>query len=198
MKFVLASPMDLPIFVKKMYRLTSIIFILIGFLSCSTKEINSNPSKVTFFSLVDFVSGEKKKLVREKTTLVKILQLNGKRDTLFLNRPDFEIELDVFIKADINKPALSDKYRIDTILQKGKLLKIIYSSKDKRLHTQKLSIHYNSLGKVYLIDAYLFNGSPITKSVQHLIYKPDFGYQIYDNQYFMGNKDEMKVDGFFK
>jgi len=73
-----------------------------------------------------------------------------------------------------------------------------YIPKDKKLHTQKLSIHFNSSGKVFLIDAFLFNGSPITKNVQHLVYKPGFGYKIIDNQYFMGKKDEIKVEGFFK
>jgi hypothetical protein len=66
------------------------------------------------------------------------------------------------------------------------------------LRTQKLSIQYNTLGKVASIDVQLYNGSPITKNVQHLIYKPTFGYQIIDNQYFMGDKDEIKVEGFFK
>jgi hypothetical protein len=198
MKFVLASPMDLPIFVKKMIRLTFIAFLLINSLSCSTKELKSGQTNLSFFSLIDFMSLEQKEMLKDKTRLIKVLHLNGKRDTLVLDRPNFENELDVFKKADINKPALSDKYAIDSVLQKGQLFKVIYTSKDKKLLTQKLSIQYNALGKVVSIDVQLYNGSPITKNVQHLIYKPTFGYQIIDNQYFMGNKDEVKVEGFFK
>lgn len=190
--------MDLPIFVKKMFRLTFIAFLLISSLSCSTKELESGQSNVSFFSLIDFISMEKNNMVKDKTKLIKVLHLNGKRDTLVLDQPNFGNELDVFIKADINKPALSDKYAIDSLLKKGRLFKVLYTSKDKKLRTQKLSIQYNTLGKVASIDVQLYNGSPITKNVQHLIYKPTFGYQIIDNQYFMGNKDEIKVEGFFK
>ncbi len=181
-----------------MFRLTIIISFLFVSWSCSNNEIKSKPHNISFFSLVDFISEEQSKMKKEKTSLVKILQLNGKRDTLVINRPNFEDELDVFNKADINRPAISDKYRIDSFIQEGSLYKVLYTSKDKKLHTQKLSIHFNSSGKVFLIDAFLFNGSPITKNVQHLIYKPGFGYKIIDNQYFMGKKDEIKVEGFFK
>jgi hypothetical protein len=190
--------MDLPIFVKKMIRLTFIAFLLINSLSCSTKELKSGQTNLSFFSLIDFMSLEQKEMLKDKTRLIKVLHLNGKRDTLVLDRPNFENELDVFKKADINKPALSDKYAIDSVLQKGQLFKVIYTSKDKKLLTQKLSIQYNALGKVASIDVQLYNGSPITKNVQHLIYKPTYGYQIIDNQYFMGDKDEIKVEGFFK
>jgi hypothetical protein len=51
---------------------------------------------------------------------------------------------------------------------------------------------------VGLIDIRLFNGSPITKNVQHLTYRPKIGYKIKDEQYFMGNKDVIMVEGSFK
>lgn len=198
MYFVLASPMDLPIFVEKMFRsiLMSLLFIVV--LSCANNgEVNNQPSS-TFFSMIDFMEEEKKWMVNDKISLTKILSLNGETDTLYIVQPNFTSELDVFIKSDINRTSLSDKYSVDSLVSSGKLYKIIYIAKDEKVNTRKLSILFDSQNKVERIDIRLFNGSPITKNVQHLIYRPNIGYKIKDEQYFMGNKDEIMVEGFFK
>jgi len=198
MYFVLASPMDLPIFVKKMFRSILISFLFTLVFSCSQKgEVNSQlPS--SFFSMIDFMEEEKKWMVNDNISLTKILSLNGETDTLYIMQPNFASELDVFIKADINRPALSDKYRVDSIFSSGKLYKITYTAKDEKMTTRKLSVQVDNQNKVVFIDIRLFNGSPITKNVQHLIYRPNNGYVIKNEQYFMGNKDEIMVEGFFK
>ena len=198
MYFVLASPLDLPIFVEKMFRsiLMYLLFTLI--FSCSQKgEVNNKPN-YSFFSTIDFMEEEKNWMVNNKISLTKTLSLNGETDTLYIDQPNFASELDVFIKSDINRPSLSDKYSVDSIFSSGKLYKITYTAKDEKVNTRKLSIQFDSHNKVVLIDIRLFNGSPITKNVQHLIYRPKAGYVIKDEQYFMGNKDEIMVEGSFK
>jgi hypothetical protein len=198
MYFVLASPMDLPIFVKKMFRSILISFLFTLVFSCSQKgEVNNQPSS-SFFSMIDFMEEEKKWMVNDKISLTKILSLNGEKDTIYIVQPNFTSELDVFIKSDINKPSLYDKYSVDSLVNSGKLYKIIYTAKDEMAKTRKLSIQFDSQNKVGLIDIRLFNGSPITKNVQHLTYMPKIGYKIKDEQYFMGNKDEIMVEGSFK
>ena len=148
--------------------------------------------------MIDFMEEEKKWMVNDKISLTKILSLNGETDTLYIVQPNFTSELDVFIKSDINRTSLSDKYSVDSLVSSGKLYKIIYIAKDEKVNTRKLSIQFDSQNKVERIDIRLFNGSPITKNVQHLIYRPNIGYIIKDEQYFMGNKDEIMVEGFFK
>jgi len=148
--------------------------------------------------MIDFMEEEKKWMVNDKISLTKILALNGEKDTIYIVQPNFTSELDVFIKSDINKPSLYDKYSVDSLVSSGKLYKIIYTAKDEMAKTRKLSIQFDSQNKVGLIDIRLFNGSPITKNVQHLIYRPKAGYVIKDEQYFMGNKDEIMVEGSFK
>ena len=198
MYFVLASPMDLPIFVEKMFRSILITFLFTLIFSCSQKgEVNNQPTS-SFFSLIDFMEEEKNWMVNNKISLTKTLSLNGETDTLYIDQPNFASELDVFIKSDINRPSLSDKYSVDSIFSSGKLYKITYTAKDEKVNTRKLSIQFDSHNKVVLIDIRLFNGSPITKNVQHLIYRPKAGYVIKDEQYFMGNKDEIMVEGSFK
>ena len=198
MYFVLASPLDLPIFVEKMFRsiLMYLLFTLI--FSCSQKgEVNNQPTS-SFFSMIDFMAEEKNWMGNNKISLTKTLSLNGETDTLYIDQPNFASELDVFIKSDINRPSLTDKYSVDSIFSSGKLYKITYTAKDEKVNTRKLSIQFDSHNKVVLIDIRLFNGSPITKNVQHLIYRPKAGYVIKDEQYFMGNKDEIMVEGSFK
>lgn len=148
--------------------------------------------------MIDFMEEEKKWMVNDKISLTKILSLNGETDTLYIDQPNFTSELDVFIKSDINRTSLSGKYSVDSLVSSGKLYKIIYIAKDEKVNTRKLSIQFDSQNKVERIDIRLFNGSPITKNVQHLIYRPNIGYIIKDEQYFMGNKDEIMVEGFFK
>lgn len=148
--------------------------------------------------MIDFMKEEKKRMVNDKISLSKILSLNGETDTLYLVQPDFESELDVFIKSDINRPAFSDKYSVDSIFSSGKLYKITYTAKIDKVKTRKLRVQFDGQNKVVLVDIRLINGSPINKNVQHLIYRPNLGYIIKDEQYFMGNKDEIMVEGFFK
>lgn len=198
MYFVLASPTDLPIFVEKMFRSILISFLFTLVFSCSQKgEVNNQPT-TSFFSVIDFMEEEKNWMVNNKISLTKILSLNGEMDTLYIGQPNFASELDVFIKSDINRPSLFDKYSVDSISSSGKLHKITYTAKDEKVNTRKLSIQFDSQNKVESIDIRLFNGSPITKNVQHLTYKPYNGYVIKDEQYFMGNKDEIMVEGSFK
>lgn len=190
--------MDLPIFVKKMFRSILIFLLFIVVFSCSNNgKVNNQPSS-SFFSMIDFMEDEKNWMVNDKISLIKILSLNGETDTIYVEQPDFELELDVFINADINKPALSDKYSVDSIFRSEKLYKITYTAKDEKLKTRKLSVRFDDQNKVVNIDIRLFNGSPITKNVQHLIYRPNYGYVIKNEQYFMGDKDVIKVEGFFK
>ena len=198
MYFVLASPLDLPIFVEKMFRSIQISFLFTLVFSCSQKgEVNNQPTS-SFFSLIDFMEEEKNWMVNNKIYLTKTLSLNGETDTLYIDQPNFASELDVFIKSDINRPSLSDKYSVDSIFSSGKLYKITYTAKDEKVNTRKLSIQFDRHNKVGLIDIRLFNGTPITKNVQHLIYRPNNGYVIKNEQYFMGNKDEIMVVGSFK
>ena len=190
--------MDLPIFVEKMFRsiLISLFFMLV--FSCSQKEEVNSQLPSSFFSMIDFMEEEKKWMVNDKISLTKILSLNGETDTLYVEQPDFELELDVFINADINKPALSDKYNVDSIFRSDRLYKIAYIAKDKKMKTRKLSVWFDSQNKVVNVDIRLFNSSPISKNVQHIIYQPNNGYVIKNEQYFMGDKEEIMVEGFFK
>ena len=134
----------------------------------------------------------------DKISLTKILSLNGEKDTIYIVQPNFTSELDVFIKSDINRPSLYDKYSVDSIVNSGKLYKLIYTAKDEMAKTRKLSIQFDSQNKVGLIDIRLFNGSPITKNVQHLTYRPKAGYVIKDAKYFIGTSDERMVESAYK
>lgn len=148
--------------------------------------------------MTDFMEREIKWLINDKISLTKILSLNGKSDTLNVKYPDFELELDVFKNADINKPALSDKYTVDSIFSSDKLYKIRYTAKSDKLKIRKLSVQFDGQNKVVFVDIRSFNGSPMTKNVQYLTYQPNSGYVIKNEQYFMGNKDEIIVEGLFK
>jgi hypothetical protein len=181
-----------------MFRFLFFVSLSVVFWSCSSEELNTRQAGPPLFSLADFISKEKENMVKSNTGLIKILELNGKKDTLILEKPDFAKELEVFIKADINRPASSDQYNIDSTYLRESLLKVTYSALDKKLLTQKLSIQFNSEGKVNRIVVRLFNGNLLAKSSQQLMYQPGIGYQIKDLQYFFGDKDEVKVEGSFQ
>jgi len=52
--------------------------------------------------MIDFMEEEKNWMVNNKISLTKTLSLNGETDTLYIDQPNFALELDVFIKSDIN------------------------------------------------------------------------------------------------
>lgn len=130
-----------------------------------------------YFDLKGFIEMEAERLA-ERTSFTKTVFVNGEQETKSFNHINAKVELMPFSDSDINKPAWSDQYDIDSIFNQNKeLIGLKYQTKDKKLKTQQISIDFN---KNRVIEVYIENAtnSSVADNHQTLVYRPDKGFSI--------------------
>ena len=130
-----------------------------------------------FFSLKDYFKQEIGKLA-EKGKAQKIVEVDGKHENQIIDTIDYSKELGVFSSSDINRPAWSDKYEVDSVFNSSKeLVQLNFNELDKKLNTHLVSVSFEHqvVSRVYIEN---ITESPIATSIQHLTYIPSFGYTI--------------------
>jgi hypothetical protein len=114
------------------------MFIGLGLwmLSCEPEYI-SNRDTGTFFDLEDYVHQILADSIH--ATVIKTAQANHKPEQQKLENYPLWKDIEHFSQYNINKPALFDKYQVDTIIE-GSLVHINYRSLSEKLHVQELDI----------------------------------------------------------
>lgn len=158
-----------------MQNLLKAFLIIILFSSCFSKAKETKQSKF-YFDLKGYFSSLATTLNKENPIINKTVSKNNIGESKKIKISDWKQELALFIEADINKPAWKDSYTKDS---SG--TKIIYTSNDADLKTQKIEISFK-------------NGNPtrihIETSVNNLLYQtkenldfyPDSLYNILKKQ----------------
>jgi hypothetical protein len=151
--------------------------------ACHQEPVASNTllGQKPFFDLKGYFDGEIQRL-HSKGKAKKVVLVNGKQEEQILDDINFQQELSVFSGSDINRPAWSDKYVVDTALNEQK--QIVYlriKAIDEKLKTRKIDIDFkDALVSKILIENNAY--SSIANSNQVLIYEPSFGYSIESHQ----------------
>ncbi len=180
--------------------LKNIFLLLFAFLS-SCLEINDNISKPDtnpFFDLKTYFSSEVSRL-SGINNVKKITSVNGNKEILNLDSLNIRTELKIFSDSDINRPAWTDKYLIDSLKNdSGQLLKLIYSTNDEKLKTKKIEIDFEDEAITQIIIEK--NASSAISSMNQLLtYIPSKGYLIERQQdVTLGGKNEFKVEVIFE
>lgn len=134
-----------------------------------------------FFDLEGFFDGEVKRL-SGFTNLKKTTSVNGEREEQQVERIDFEKELAIFSNSDINRPAWTDKYEVDSVFnEKKELVRLDYQATDEELRTQHVSVSLDG-GAVFKIQIENATSTSIADTQQSLIYEPAKGYTIESRQ----------------
>jgi len=167
-------------------------------LSCSFREESQPARSSSFFDVPEFIDGEIARLQKRHIGLRKFLQLNGKADTLDVPAPDLETELDAFLKADINRPALGDAYAVDSLWAKDYLKKVIYRARKKELTVRQLSIHFQPDGMVQEIRIRTLLENAISRQELRGWYKSGEAFQIRVEQKLLGKKEDLEILGLFR
>lgn len=157
------------------------IFILFALASCSETPVNVKPGDKKYFDLKGYFDGEAKRLAG-LPKVKKIATVDGQREERIIDSLDFEEELKIFSNADINRAAWSDKYAIDSVFnEQQQLTQLNYTSNDKDLRTQKISIDFNENGvsKIFIENS---SSSAVADTKQLLTYQPEAGYTIESHQ----------------
>lgn len=160
-----------------------IVFFIINIFLSACQEV-ATPIKHTdtpniFFDLKGFFQKESARL-EKINSFNKTVTINGVIEEKKLDQLDFEAELSIFIASDINRPAWSDKYKIDSVYNKQNLI-LTYNTLDESLKTKKITISFEDKAVTKIaIEKAIDNA--VAQSKQLLTYQVDKGYAIQSEQ----------------
>ncbi len=172
----------------------SIICFITAISACQQPSNSTEISQSSFFDLDKYF--EQQISHNEGFAGVnKIVGINQKTENKELKDIDWKEALSVFQKANINKPAWSDKYQTDT-LKNNELTSIIYTAIDSKLLTDTIIIKLKG-EEVHQIRIQQSNTNAIYNSKKTLDYFPNKGYIIKNQQQTRFSKEQnylIKVD----
>jgi len=94
-------------FIKACY----LFLVFFMFISCESEKRNIDQTK-TFYDLKGFIEGQITDLNLEKPVVSKTMAIGKEKSQLSSKDIDWKKELELFIQADINKPAYKNSYKI--------------------------------------------------------------------------------------
>ena len=173
-----------------MQKLNWLVLVVVLVLGCSMgcQQVDSAAagqdaeSPKVFFSMEQFIAAEVARLQAEGLTLEKQIRYNGAEEVKTVSNIDFEEELSLFRRADINKPAWVDLYKADTTLVNGQMSKVRYQTVDPELEVKTLEVEWDAAGAVSAILIERKNSSTLATNEYDLSYWPAKGYEIETNQ----------------
>lgn len=133
-----------------------------------------------YFSLEDYFEAEIAELTQRQQRVQKKVVLNGETEEQILDQVDFRNELQLFLDADINRPAWSDKYQIDSLYQAGKLHQIAYTTSDSTLATRAITVTFatTAVPRVEAVEIHAKMETVLSDSDKWLRYEPQRAYTI--------------------
>lgn len=169
--------------------------LIVAVMACTFFQCQSSVSTATnqedkvFFDLRAFFEQEIVRLKAENPKIKKEIEINGKQEQQTQEGVDFEKELAIFMRADINKPAWREKYKIDTTMVANQLARLAYAAIDSSLKTRFLSIEFDQKEEVEKVFISNKTNSPLIQSEQQLTFEPAKGYRIENRQDLSLSKD---------
>jgi hypothetical protein len=156
-----------------------ILLIFWFFSSCSTAPSDSpaSPRISKFFDLVGYMQSEAQRLNINETKIEKILSVNDESDTIHPSTFNFQSELAIFEKANINKIAWEDQYTIDSTPDF-----VRYTALEPSLEVKSLQINKNENGDIISLEIRKSSESPLSSQQQFMEYSPLKGYHISSKQ----------------
>ena len=97
----------------------------------------------------------------------------AERDTLNVRQ-----ELNIFSGSNINRPALYDRYSVDSVYAGASLQQLVYQALDDEVSVKRMTVSYDDNGEVSRIDLERITDNYIYEAQQSLSYIPGYGYRI--------------------
>lgn len=155
-------------------RLIVLAFCLTA-LACN-QQSNTKKDFHVHFSTNDFIKGQITALTSSKTILSKDIQKDGGMETQHIIIPEWPVELQPFIDSDINKPALKDSYRKDSLMMDSNKT-IIYSAIDSGGAVKHLVIYYTGQ-EISKLQVHIYKKNNLYTSSRTMEYTVNKGYSI--------------------
>jgi hypothetical protein len=163
----------------------SALLLLLGTFACrtNTEQAKGKPQEQAFFSLANFLDGEKARLQRKNVSFEKTTTFDGKTETKIIpfDSLDWAVELAAFYDSDINKPSIKHKYSVDSIYLNKMLVGLKYQTKSPDVRTRELDVF---LEDDQVVSCIIKNSTDnaVYKASQQLEYDTDEGYSIENQQ----------------
>ena len=174
------------------------ILLLTVFLFACTQggTVNTGSASQQFFDLKGYFESEVERLNKSGNSRAKkTVVADGKTEERIIDSVDFQRELGFFAGSDINRPAWSDKYVVDTLLNElNQIIQLSYKCNDEKLKIRKIVIEFDGqeVSKVFIENN---TSNSIATSSQVLVYQPAIGYSIESHQKVaMGDEELFKVE----
>ncbi|GAA4407192.1 hypothetical protein GCM10023187_27470 [Nibrella viscosa] len=149
-----------------------VLFSIFGFLtSCDNPAKQSQTNR--YFDVAGYIQRQIDTLAQQKPTVMKRLLVEGEVNQKQVNDINWGRELELFLQADINKPA----YRNSYIINQPNPLTWQYRLKaGEKLPVQALTVVLDSLyRKPSRIEALLVTDNPLYQSERRLLLESDAG-----------------------
>lgn len=156
-----------------------LILLFPAFFSACTADKKRTAKEL--FDSQSYFSQEVQRHQQAKTRIQKELRIDGEVDKLTLDSLDWASELALFMRSNINKPALVDEYQIDSVMQQGRLTEVHYETQNSELKTRKLSVYYEK-DSLQRIEIFNKTSNSVYGAEQYLKYQPNRGYEMRDTQ----------------
>jgi|GEM_PF-3539084 len=165
-----------------------LVFIASLSISCAQKQEEQKPSLLS-----DFWKSEIARLNKEKPMITKISTVNGKSDTIRTDSIDWEKELQIFVKCDLQEKDLG-MFNVDTItvhdtvripneegyldskVSESKVIKLISKNKDSKIREMMFRKDLTYIVIVIIDEEQLYG---INKRI---VYRPNSYYEITGSQ----------------
>ena len=165
-------------------------FIALISFSCSFEK-NTPPDENAllsgFFDVQSYFRNEISRLNKEQPSITKRIELEGQLENIQKKGLDYERELQVFVNSDINRVSWKEKYKVDSIFQEAKLVKIRYEAIDTTLKTKLLEVEFEKT-EVRSVKIHNATRSIVAQTNQILQYHPTEGYSIENEQKILFSK----------
>lgn len=135
----------------------------------------------SFFDLKGYMQAEIQRLSEAQPRVLKRIAINGQSEEKNFDSLNYQKELDIFSRSDINKMAWLDKYKVDSTFQDGQLSRVTYTAQDKSLKTHLLEVQFSN-GQVAGIHVRNQTESIVANVGQDMWYAPGKGYRLESGQ----------------
>ncbi len=181
-----------------LFFLMALLFAITACQQQPAEPVSATANQPLFFDLKGYMSGQVASLETEKPKVRKRVSINGKDEEQVAQHINFGEELAVFINADLNKPAWSDKYSRDSIYTEGQLQQLRYTAKEEDLKTQWMQVSFAN-GAVSKIELKNHASAAIVAADEAMTYTPGKGYSIVHKEIpLMGEGKNFSVEATFE
>jgi hypothetical protein len=146
--------------------------ILANCLVSCRPDLKQNGASQKYFDLKGYFTADAARLTRLNSTVTKMVEHNGVKETRKVKIDNWLQEFELFIASDINKPAWKNSYTLtadDSVT--------IYRSNDKTLKTFEIMIKRDKQ-KVKWIVIFNYTQNMLYRNTEELTYYPDSAYKI--------------------